>query len=256
MKTYNPTKLSYPIFIQPKLNGVFATLSPDGWLRSKTGQYFPAVQHLFKGLHPRYPLRGELYIHGWPLQDILSAVSPDVPNDRSNHIRFHCYDVTMDEPQFRRRLYIFPGQLDLPINHPSIDYVPTMRIENSKEADLFYNSCLRMRYEGVIYRDWNGMIDDPSAITKRKPFHDEEYLCVNVIEGKGKRKGHVGKFVLRHPNGSTFNCGGGQLSYNELAAFLINPPIGQYITVRYSYKSTADIPQSCQFIRVRNNPAL
>ena len=248
MKTYNPLKISYPCYCQPKLNGVFAELSPDGWIRSKTGKYFPAVQHLFNEVKPCFILQGELYVHGWPLQDILSAVSPDVPNALSNQIQFWVYDINVEEPQFRRRALLVNHVID----ELHINLTPTNRIENTAEGNDCFAAYLDHGYEGMIYRDWNAYPGE--GVTKRKPFFDEEFLCIDVIEGKGKRKGHVGRFVLKSlTTGVVFNCGGGQVSYNDLANYWINPPLNKLLTVRYSYKSKDGIPQAAQFIRVRDN---
>lgn len=252
MKTYDPRKIDYPCFIQPKLEGISATIAPDGWVRSRTGKYFPAIQHLFKGLRPTHTLCGELYVHGWALQDIMSAVTPDVPNALSDKIQFWCYDIDINEPQWNRFNILFNKLGDDVNEHRCIYFNHTIRADRSSEADIAFEFFIKMNYEGIIYRSYQSFPGE--GIYKRKPYYDAEYLCIDVIEGEGKRKGHVGKFVLKDPvTGVVFNCGGGQLSYKDLAQYLIDPPLNQLITIRYHRKSKDGIPQAAQFIRVRNN---
>ncbi len=242
MNTYNSLEILYPCFIQPKLNGVSCTLDTDGLLISKTGKYFPAVQKAMYWPSPEYPLIGELYVHGWPLQKIISAVTSNEPNELSKKIEFHVYDIDRTYMQDRRM------QLLATLNPPgnNVIIVPTILARDSRTADALYIDYLSRGYEGVVYRGWI------SGIWKRKPYKDSEYECVNVIEGKGKRIGRVGKFVLKLPDGRTFNCGGGRISYETLKHYFEQPPIGKLITVRYHSTSVSGIPLCPQFISVRD----
>ena len=241
MNIYNPLEILYPCFIQPKLNGVSCTLGADGLLRSRTGKYFPAVQPLYWPV-PEYPLIGELYIHGWPLQKIISAVTSNEPNELSKKVEFHVYDIDRTYMQDRRM------QLLATLNPPgnNVIIVPTILARDSRTADALYIDYLSRGYEGVVYRGWL------AGMWKRKPYKDAEFECVGVIEGKGKRAGHVGKFVLKLPDGRVFNCGGGRVSYAFLKHYFEQPPIGRLITVRYNSTSTAGIPLCAQFISVRD----
>ena len=235
MKTYDPLKIIYPCFIQPKLNGIYAELGTDGIFTSRTGKYFPAIQtqDKWKNLHPLVPLCGELYVHGWKLQDIVSAVMPQEPNELSGLVDYYVYDTISEQPQYVRLTQI-------PSN---VNGVTSKLIRSYEESDFYYKSCLDMGFEGAVYRPYLH-----GDILKRKPFKDAEFECIAVKEGRGKRKGHVGKFILRLNDHQTFNCGGGQVSYKVLRDLFQNPPIGKMITVRYQHTSEAGIPLCAQFM--------
>jgi len=240
MKIYDPLKITFPCFIQPKLNGVYAELEPGGIFVSRTGKFFPAVQEAQPGItnSTDYSLKGEFYVHGWPLQKIISAVMPKKPNELSSQIPYYVYDTSSEDlPQYIRFQQI-------PANFPK---VTTVLIRNHSEGDYYYRQFLSQGYEGAVYRPYTF-----GELLKRKPFKDAEFLCTGVVEGIGKRRGHVGKFQLKTPEGKSFNCGGGRVSYKELAKLLVDPPIGKMITVRYQHTSEDGIPQCAQFIAVRD----
>ena len=254
MKLYSPDKLLvFPWFIQPKLNGVYAELGIDGLFRSKTGKYFPAVQKTWQAdTHSiDETLCGEFYVHGWSLQKIISAVTPDEPNELSSKIKFVAYDIKLtntDCPQFNRlRILAENEYLQTFEQVPRLDICLGYQINSLAEGTSYYKQFLAQGYEGAVYRPYYY-----GELLKRKPFKDAEFECIAVHEGLGKRKGHVGKFVLRDSNGKTFNCGGGRVSYKRLQELFRNPPIGKMITVRYQHTSDDGIPLCAQFIAVRD----
>lgn len=250
MKLYDPEKLvTFPWFIQPKLNGVYAELGTDGLFRSKTGKYFPAIQATWRSdaYSTDVPIRGEFYFPGWSLQEILSAVTPDKPNQGSHVLRYFAYDCgELNIPQCERiktlqELYYVGSYYD------RFFIVPTYRINSQADGSAHYKLFLREGYEGAVYRPYYF-----GELLKRKPFKDAEFLCTGVVEGVGKRKGHVGKFVLTTADGKVFHSGGGRVSYAKLAEYLVNPPVGKMITVRYQHTSDDGIPLCAQFISVRD----
>jgi len=249
MKTYSPNELvNYPIFIQPKMNGINCTLRTDGILMSRTNKYFPAVQAAFHWPRPPFDLYGELYVHGWDLQRIVAAVSPDKPTEDTKYLSLHCFDcnVPYKNPDEKQAIIALQGSSDILSTHHMIVSVPTQK-EATNEISKWYNFYLKTGYEGVVIRDSMGQV------WKKKPYGDYEYKCVAVTEGKGKRTGHVGHFVLELPDGRTFNCGGGQCSYQLLRKLFEEPPLGKFITVRYNNTSNTGIPLCAQFISVRSD---
>lgn len=242
MKTYSPIDTTFPCYVQPKLNGVNCTLGTDGLLRSRTGKYFPAVQKAFDWPKPPLELYGELYHYGWSLQRIIAAVTPDEPTEDTHELALVCFD-SAEQGNFPERLEATERWLP---RHSAIEFLMTIRCDSVGEIDYVYESVLCQLYEGIVIRDLFG------GVWKRKPYKDSEYLCVGVIEGKGKRAGHVGKFVLQLPDGRTFNSGGGQVSYPMLRHLFEQPPIGKMITVRYYSVSEDNIPLCAQFISVRD----
>lgn len=242
MKTYSPIDITFPCYVQPKLNGVNATLGTDGIFRSRTGKYFPAVQKAFPWPRPQVELYGELYHHGWSLQRILGAVTPDEPTDATTQIKFIGYDADSSDN--------FPARLrDIETWLPrfyAIEFLSTTRCDTREDLEYVYESDLSLGYEGIVIRDLLG------NVWKRKPYVDAEYQCIGVIEGKGKRAGHVGKFKLRLDDHRNFYCGGGQVSYGYLRELFLAPPVGKMLTVRYNSTSEDGVPLCAQLISVRD----
>lgn len=250
MKTFVPLTTTYPGFVQPKLNGVGFTFTTDRYFRSRTNKYFPAVQQLIQHtwpVAPEYPLLGEFFHPEISLQEIAGAVGADSPNDICKRLQFWIYDcVIPHRDQAQRFTWLFnPGHAFW--QWERFVKTPTHEVRDTSEVNDYYDLFLSQSYEGLIYRPYYA--GEP---TKLKPFFDEEYTCIGVNEGVGKRAGHVGAFLVQDKDGRTFEVGGGQISYSQLAAFLLNPPIGKQLTCRYNAKTKDGIPQGAQFICVRD----
>lgn len=243
MKPFHPSEsgLHYPVTVQPKLDGVSCILGTDGLYRSRTNKYFPAVQASFGGHYPPYELHGELYCHGWSLQRIIAAVTPDKPTEDTEELTFFIWDSIAPEGLVKR---LMAAERGMATSRHAI--IPIKQAECATDIYDFYHQCLAMGFEGAVIRDFFG------TTRKLKPYHAEEFLCTAVEEGVGKRQGHVGKFVLQLPDGRTFRCGGGHITYRQLADYLVNPPLGKLITVRFNSKSDDGIPLCAQFVSVRD----
>lgn len=237
MKTYSPIEITFPCWIQPKLNGVNATLGTDGLLRSRTGKYFPAVQKAFLWPKPPLELHGELYHHGWSLQRILGAVTPDEPTEDTRKLYLRVFEISGHTPD---------QVTMLAFDEDFILSVLAVKVATHRELDQVYSKILEAGSEGIVIRDLLG------NVWKRKPYIAAEYQCIGVIEGKGKRVGHVGKFILRLSDGRTFHCGGGQVSYEYLRKLFLAPPVGKMLTVRYHSTSEDGVPLCAQLISVRD----
>lgn len=247
MKVFDETQfIQYPLYVQPKLNGVYCELNTDGILTSRTGKVFPAVQKAFDWPKPFTTLKGELYCHGKSLQEILSGVTPDEPNKMTRKLEFAVFDCEGPEAFDQRLIKAFNIVELFPRN---ITYISTIHWEEcDSHSELLeqYQLALSRGYEGIVIRDSFG------GVWKKKPAKDAEYLCLGVIEGKGKRQGHVGKFQCVTADGKRFNCGGGRVSYSDLASMFTKPPVGKMLTLRYYSTSDDGIPLCAQFISVRD----
>lgn len=247
MNIYNPTKITYPCFISPKLNGVYATLC-DGELRSKTGKYYPALENAKWPDTGGMIFQGELYHRDWSLQRILGAVNRDTPCADSHFVEFWIHDLQESRPTYKRieRINQFaPG-------HPRMKIVRHEKIYSSYMGDKYYIELTSLGYEGAVYKGYNCFLSDTQQIVKRKPTWDSEFLCIGVIEGQGKRAGHVGSFICKTHEGRVFHIGGGHVSYPMLKQLFLHPPVGKMLTCRYQYMSEEGIPICAQFISVRD----
>jgi ATP-dependent DNA ligase len=95
-------------------------------------------------------------------------------------------------------------------------------------------------YEGLMLRSSQhaGKLKRSSHIIKVKFFLDDEAKVVDIVEGKGRLVGTLGKFVCKHKNGKQFDCGSG-LSDEQRKKYWNKNVIGKTITYKY-FETTDD----------------
>ena len=214
-----PIDYTKKVFIQPKLDGVRCLIQYDNskvTAYSRTGKEWKNIDHILKQLTPffeKYPnivLDGELYNHDFKndFESIISMVRKTKPTAEdklksAENVQFHCYDIIDETMSFAMRNEFIKQAV--PRNH-CIKHVTTDRVYKHEEAlDIHYNANLASGYEGSILRT-----NDPYAckrshnLRKFKDFHDTEATITGWVEGKGKRKGTIGKFLAIDADGIEF----------------------------------------------------
>ena len=217
---------SKPVFIQPKLDGIRCIMKSDGCY-SRNGKKFMNVQHLYtktiKELFKQNPLLvldGELYNHDLRdnFEKIVSLVrkqkpTPDDRKEARKLIQYHVYDYCMavnnklnllesDMNRYEKRMHQLVCT-DMYGKH--IRYVPARGVHSLDKAKEIHNDFLQQGYEGSILR-----LDGPYKcgrsydLMKFKDFSDTEAKIVSWVEGKGKRRGTIGKFIAVDSDGIRF----------------------------------------------------
>jgi ATP-dependent DNA ligase len=224
--TYEPHRISYPCYVQPKLNGIRA-LYQNGRFQSRDGIPFSAglLDHIAKPLLGLFShetiLDGELYVHGWPLQRINGAVTPvrQTPIEDTLQVQYHIFDkVNYNLPFIERYEAVYTT--------PAVAFgVETKLVNSAAEADALYAYWVAAGYEGMMYRlgdcpytvpkqefnkqdfgRWTERFhhSNPRSrflsdkdnrawhLIKRKDWQDDEFKCFGVIEGEGKYAGSLG----------------------------------------------------------------
>ena len=221
-----PIDYSKPTFIQPKLDGVRCVIQYSVWHESpdkprvvaysRTGKEWKNIDHILEELYPffdKYPnviLDGELYNHDFcnDFEQIISMVRKTKPTDEARlksaeNVQFHCYDIIDEELPFDQRIEFVTESLMLLGN--SICIVDTSQCHTDIAAKVFHESNLEAGYEGSIVRTNDTYQCKRSHnLRKFKDFHDAEAIIVDWVEGKGKRKGTIGKFVAVDDKGNEF----------------------------------------------------
>lgn len=240
-------KIKFPLYCQPKLDGLRAVISKKGAF-TRNGKQWVAIPHILKALEPifdRYPdliLDGELYNHD--LKDdfnkITSLVKKMKPTDAdlaecAGIVQFWWYDTASSQYTFRQRqnwMITLHKRFDLP---KDIVLVPTYHVTTQEDLDALYGEFLDEGYEGQMVRE-----DKPyefkrsNFLLKRKEFQDDEYEILDILEGTGNRTGMAGAMVFKNKLGHEFNSNiKGDRSY--LLELWVNKDqyIGQLATVRY-----------------------
>ena len=250
-----PIDYTKPTFIQPKLDGVRCLIQQEydevvsaNVIRaySRTGKVWQNINHILESLRPffnKYPdviLDGELYNHKLrdDFEKIISLVRKQKPTDEDRSearklVQFHCYDI-VDEtlPFSQRNDFILKAVYN---NYDYVKVLPCITVHSHDNAIMQHKINLKAGFEGSILRSDNKYQCKRShALRKFKDFSDAEATIVGYLDGKGKRTGTLGKFIMQDDNGVEFGCPPGKgYNYNQLATMLEN--IGDYIGQRATF---------------------
>ena len=274
-----PIDYNKPVFIQPKLDGVRCLIQCDNGqitAYSRTGKVWKNIDHILFNLkpffhwNPNVVLDGELYNHDFKddFESIISMVRKTKPTneDRSiseKHVQFHCYDVidvylgnNKGEPTnliFSERNEWLKSNLQY--NH-CIKYVKTLCVYSKVQAHIEHAYNLNRGYEGSIVRlDTPYQCKRSHSLRKFKDFSDAEADIVGYEEGKGKRTGTLGKFIMQDDDGNQFGCPPGKgHNYKDLALMLTNihEYMGQRATFTYFERTKAGSYRHPLFKCIRN----
>ena len=266
---YNPDKAIFPCYIQPKLDGVRCIITRQGAF-SRTGKEFKNIEHIKSALEinffDRFPdvvLDGELYNHDLrnDFEKIISLVRKTKPTDddrleAARLTQFHCYDII---PQNEDNTYEFrKGFLhwDLP-QSDCIKLIKTEYAKSDKAAVKLHKTNLKAGYEGSMYRSIDGYYKGTRSwdLMKFKDFSDAEAYIIGYEEGKGKREGTLGKFLMQDDEGIQFGCPPGKgYNYTDMAWMLveIHKYMGQRATFTYFGRTKANSYRHPLFKCIRN----
>lgn len=208
-------KIKYPIYSQPKLDGIRCIVRKDG-MWSRNGKQIIAAPHIFGALKPLFEadpnliFDGELYSDKFAndfdsLCSIVKKTKP-TPEDialSAAQMEYHIYDLPSCKQNFKQRsdtLY----KMDLP---KCCVKVPTHYVFDEEAVMELYNEYVEEGYEGQMLR-----LDLPyenkrsKSLLKHKSFIDEEYTILGIEEGIGNKTGMVGSFIFESKSGKRFNC--------------------------------------------------
>jgi len=247
-----PIDYSKPVFIQPKLDGVRCLIQADriytGYrvvAYSRTGKEWKNIDHILEDLypffmkHPNVVLDGELYNHDFKndFEQIISMVRKTKPTPEArvisrDNVQFHCYDIVNKKMKFSTRDKWLLNNLS---ESYCVKHVPTIQMTSEEGARLTHAVNLKAGYEGSIVRlDTPYQCKRSHSLRKFKDFQDAEADIVGYEEGKGKRTGTLGKFIMQDDDGNIFGCPPGKgHNYKDLADMLTN--IHEYMGQRATF---------------------
>ena len=269
-----PIDYSKPVFIQPKLDGVRCLIQYNKLkcgehevvAYSRTGKQWKNIAHIcvelkpFFAKHPNVVLDGELYNHDFKddFEQIISMVRKTKPDADAraksrDNVQFHCYDIINKKMKFSTRNKWIKDNLQ---ESYCVITVPTVQMTSEDGARLTHAVNLKAGYEGSIVRlDTPYQCKRSHSLRKFKDFSDAEANIVGYEEGKGKRAGTLGKFIMQDDDGNQFGCPPGKgHNYKDLAIMLANihEYMGQRATFTYFEKTKAGSYRHPLFKCIRN----
>lgn len=249
-------KIEYPIYSQPKLDGIRCIITKDG-MWSRNGKPIISAPHIRESLndvfkhYPNLILDGELYADKFAndFNAIVSLVKKTKPTtddlkQSAKHIEYHVYDIPSVNGTFKKR-HIELTNLMLDFNFDCVKLVETHIVNNEDEFDKWYGNYIERGYEGQMLRT-DGLYENKRSknLLKHKSFIDEEYTIIDIVEGEGNRTGTAGYFVFETVEGKPFksNVKG---TWEDTAKMLKDRKklIGKEATVKYFNLTPDGIPR-------------
>ena len=207
-------KIKYPIYAQPKLDGIRCIVRADG-MWSRNGKKIISAPHIYEALKPLFEtdpdltFDGELYADKFAndFNAICSLVKKTKPTssdlkESKEKIEYHIYDLPSVNDIFEKR-----------IKHIGVDELPkcckivhTYFVKEKEYLDQLYNKFMEQGYEGQMVR-LNEKYENKrsKSLLKRKEFIDEEYTILGIEEGQGNKTGMIGSFIFENKDGKQFN---------------------------------------------------
>ena len=220
-------RISFPVFCQPKLDGMRCIAKADG-LWSREGKPINSAPHVYEALKPAFQkwpelvLDGELYADKFKndFNKIISLAKKQKPTaadlqESAEHLQYWVYDCLLqNSPQYfvdRHSFLVklFTGMLVYKEGgYNPIQLLETFEENTQEGLDNIYGKWLTEGFEGQIIR-LNALYEHKrtSALLKRKEFQDQEYPIVDVLEGVGNRQNMAAKTLHKLPDGRTFKAG-------------------------------------------------
>ena len=235
--------------VSEKLDGVRARW--DGrslWTRGGARIAAPAA---FTRGWPTDPMDGELWIARGRFDEV-SAIVRRVRADPQawRYVRFMAFDLPANPRPFAERV-VRMRVLIAGADNPQLAMIPQRRFATAAELDAELARVVAGGGEGLMlhrrsarYRP--GRSED---LLKYKPHQDAEAQVVAHLPGKGKYQGMLGALQVRTPEGRRFRIGTGFTDAQRAAP----PPLGAWVTYRYTGLTSTGLPRFARFVRLRDD---
>ena len=260
-------KIKFPIYCQPKLDGVRCIVRADG-MWSRNGKPIISAPHIFEVLKPLFEANPDLILDGELYADklsndfntIISLVRKTKPTqedlDKSAEvIEYHIYDLPSHNGNFFNR----ENQLKIMELHDKVFRSTKCKVVDTRVAldeDMLtklYKQYIEQGYEGQMIRISAPYENKRSkSLLKRKEFVDSEFTILGVIEGNGNLTGKVGKLQFEI-NGKSFDSAvNGDWEYIEKLWHSRDGLIGKTATVKYFELTEDGLPRFPKVIAIRD----
>ena len=204
-KDYTKEKVNFPVYSQPKLDGIRCIVRADG-MWSRTGKRIISAPHIFESMKhlfevdPNLIFDGELYADKFAndFNAICSLVKKTKPTEHdlsesAKAIQYHIYDLPSHDANFSIRMEVL-SEINLP---ECCVVVLTDFVETEAGLMELYGKYINEGYEGQMVRLDNKYENKRSKyLLKHKSFVDDEYTILGVKEGIGKLKGKAGALIF------------------------------------------------------------
>jgi len=233
--------------LSEKLDGVRA-LWDGKTLRFRSGREIAAPAWFIAAL-PTQALDGELWMGRGSFDRLSAAVRKAEPVDEEwRTVRYMVFDAPATGLTFRQR-YQRAQDLLSSAEAPWLLLVAQANVMLAQELPDRLQSVVVQGGEGLVLHHWDALWQPgrSSAVRKLKPHPDEEGRVLALLPGKGRLQGQMGALLLETPDKKRFALGTGFSQADRDAP----PPVGSWVTYRYSDRTPQGIPRFASFLRAR-----
>jgi len=177
-------KINEFCYCQPKIDGSRCLFDiKNNKTMTRQGKEITTINHIKNALkinnikNKNLILDGEIYVHGWDFQRIISAIKKE--SEDTKLLKYHIYDI------------IDLDNLDLTFNERYLQYTKIEFNDIIKQVDSilvdtdyiddYYENYIKQGYEGMIIRanDCKYRLDKRSNdLMKYKPIDDDEFIII------------------------------------------------------------------------------
>ena len=260
-------KITFPCWVQPKLDGVRMLARKENGvvtMWSRKGKVIDIPDkinaQLCLMLEDGQCTDGELYVHGWTFQRIISAVKKK--RDDTDLLEYHIYDSPHSTLAFEDRVpkrgiqaTEYPAYCKRWGKSENIKFAATYDVENQEEFNVYEGMMVQQGYEGMMVRNKNSAYKYKHRsydLQKVKRFVDDEFEIIGGKDGSGREAGLV---VYKCITSGGFEFDVRPRGTHEERAHVfnnLNDYIGKYLTVRYQELTDDGIPRFPVGIAVRD----
>lgn len=286
-------RIQYPCFTSVKYDGVRCVAKCvqklsgiDILLESRTGQQYdiPHVKEALRAvMKPGEVLDGEIYKHGYALQDIVSAVKRtdtqkevdktfktyDKNPSADNHAEYQeALKIDMLRPQLEFHVFDMPSEETFDVRMNLMQYYMASRVSfthpfivtthyeiahSEEEMKAQHKDAVAKGYEGIMLRNYSGVYESgkrSADLQKYKEFLDSEFEIVGWTTDK---EGLIVFQCQNDLNDKQFSVIIGTQEQKATWVSIADQFIGKQITVKYQsrYKDTL-LPQFPVGVAIRD----
>lgn len=235
-------KVTYPCYVQPKLDGMRSLGTEDDGFMSRTGKPIDTLRHIVLADLEDHILDGELYAHGISFQENMKLIKKYRPH-LTEQVKYHVYDIVMDAPFELRHITLLT--LLEKMGNPNIEFVPTYLVQNETEMKEYHAQFVSQGYEGTMVRhseEGYTVNKRSSQLLKYKDFLDEVYIVNEIWPSESRPEQGVVECVTS--KGVTFTCGM-KFSHADREEILTNKEnyIGKMAEIRFFEYTDGGLPR-------------
>lgn len=243
------SKWSFPVFVQPKLDGVRCRAVPyqhDWIMLSSEEKEITSCPHILNELYsiPRHlwmELDGELYCHGQTFEQI-SSVTSRTKNLHHEHsgMEFHVFDA-VSEYLTQHDRFILLKELFVEHSTRNLKRVETYQAMNLSEIMELNDSFIKNGYEGIVVRKFNNSYvrKRSTEMMKFKPTKSDWYEIIGwkeEVDKYGNPKGRLGALICVGSDGTEFSVGSGLTDELRTECWAdLHSLVGRYAKVKYQH---------------------